>query len=57
MTHEWTRSYNAMYCPCLHILSAWMHLLFTATILMEKNQFAIHWPAICCPFQKLTLNR
>lgn len=46
-----------MYCPCLYILSAWMHLLFTTTILVEKNHSAIRWPAIRCPFQKLTLNR
>lgn len=36
MACEWERSYNAMHCPCLYILSAWMHFLFTTTILMKK---------------------
>lgn len=57
MAHEWERSSNAMCCPCLYVLSAWMRVFFTPTILTGKNHLAIHWPTIHCCFQKLTLNR
>lgn len=43
--HEWEISYNAVCCPCLYILSTWMHLLFTTPILIEKKSFC--YPLTC----------